>query len=300
MDGVLLVDKPIGPTSHDVVARLRNVTGERSVGHTGTLDPLASGLLPLVFGKATRLSAHLTGGDKTYAAAIRLGFATDTDDAQGSPVGARAADASIPARGAIEVALAKFRGTFPQMPPAHSAKKVGGKKAYDMARADRPLTLEPVTVTVRSLELTGVDGDRVLVTVAASAGFYVRALARDLGAALGCGGHIAALRRTGSGTFNIAGALPLADVERLGPDVAAHLLSPADALAELPAVTLTALGLRRAVHGNPLAPAHLVGHALPPAGGLDGRPVRLLDEAGTLVALAHARGGALHPAVVLA
>jgi tRNA pseudouridine55 synthase len=300
MDGVLLVDKPSGPTSHDVVARLRSVTGERSVGHTGTLDPLASGLLPLVFGRATRLSAHLTGGDKTYAAVIRLGFATDTDDAQGEPIGAPAATGPLPARAAIDAALAGFRGTFLQMPPRHSAKKVGGKKSYDMARQDQPLALEPVSVTVRSLELDGIDGDRLRVTLSASAGFYVRALARDLGEALGCGAHIAELRRTGSGTFDVADALPLAEVERLGAGVAAHLLSPADALAELPGVTVTALGLRRAVHGNPLAPAHLVGHAMPPAGDLAGRPVRVLDESGTLVALAHARGGALHPVVVIA
>ena len=176
MDGVLLVDKPSGPTSHDVVARLRSVTGEPSVGHTGTLDPLASGLLPLVFGRATRLSAHLTGGDKTYAAVIRLGFATGTDDAQGERLGAPAATGPMPTRAAIDAALADFRGTFAQMPPRHSAKKVGGKKSYDMARQDQPLALEPVSVTVRSLELTGFDGDQLRVTLSASAGFYVRAI----------------------------------------------------------------------------------------------------------------------------
>src|SRR6187455_2627045 len=125
MDGVLLLDKPTGPTSHDVVARLRNVTGERSVGHTGTLDPMATGLLVMVFGAATRLSTHLTGGDKTYDAVVRFGFATDTDDSMGQPLGSPAT--SLPSDEAIVAAVNRFQGTFDQVPPAHSAKKVGGK-----------------------------------------------------------------------------------------------------------------------------------------------------------------------------
>jgi tRNA pseudouridine55 synthase len=295
MDGVLLVDKPSGPTSHDIVARLRSVSGERNIGHTGTLDPLASGLLPLVLGRATRLAQFLTGHDKTYDALIRLGSFTDTDDAQGrvlsdSGGGPRPDDA------ALDAALAGWRGTFPQTPPRHSAKKVGGHKAYDLARQDQPVVLEPVSVTVRSLELVSRSGDDVRVTVTATAGFYVRALARDLGQALGCGAHLAALRRTRSGTFGIDQALPFADVERLGRDVARHLLSPADALGDLDAVTVTEPGLRRAIHGNPLSPEHLSGRWVPPGGAA---PVRVLDEAGVLVAVAYARGGALHPAVVL-
>jgi len=303
MDGVLLVDKPSGPTSHDVVARLRSVTGERSVGHTGTLDPLASGLLPLVLGKATRLSPFLTGGDKSYEATIRLGVFTDTDDAQGRPLEASAdAGATRPDDGALAAALEAFRGTFLQVPPRHSAKKVGGKKAYDMARQDRPLELEPVSVTVRSLDLVARDGDDVRIVVTATSGFYVRALARDLGQALGCGAHIAALRRTRSGTFDVAHALSFADAERLGRDLAGHLLTPAQALEELASVTVTEPGLRRALHGNALSPEHLAGRWVPPPVIVEGptaRPVRVLDASGQLVALAYARGGALHPAVVL-
>jgi len=297
MDGVLLLDKPTGPTSHDVVARLRNVTGERSVGHTGTLDPLATGLLLIVFGSATRLSAHLTGGDKTYDAVVRLGFATDTDDALGQPLGSPASE--LPDDAAIAAAVDRFRGTFNQMPPAHSAKKVGGKKAYDMARADAPLTLASVAVTVNTLTYHGHEGDRVRLTVSASAGFYVRALARDLGEALGCGAHLAELRRTHSGTFDVAQATSLADAERLGKDLAGRLLSPAEALIELPAVTVTDLGLRRALHGNPLGPQHLATPWIPPGSASAGPQVRVLDESGRLIALAHSRGGALHPAVVL-
>jgi tRNA pseudouridine55 synthase len=297
MDGILLIDKPSGPTSHDVVARLRSVTGERSIGHTGTLDPLATGLLPLVLGRATRLSAHLTGGDKTYEATVRLGFFTDTDDALGQPLGPPAP--VLPDDEAIAAAVSRFRGTIAQVPPSHSAKKVEGRKAYDMARQDAPLELEPVTITVSSLICGARDGGMVPLTVTASAGFYVRALARDLGEALGCGAHLAALRRTRAGRFDVANAIPLAEAERLGPAVESRLLSPAEALADLPAVTVTPLGLRRAVHGNPLGPEHLAGRWIPPAGGPSARPVRILDADGRLIALAHARGGSLHPAVVL-
>ena len=298
MDGVLLIDKPSGPTSHDVVARLRAVSGERSIGHTGTLDPLATGLLPLVLGRATRLSPYLTGRDKTYEAIVRLGFATDTDDAAGQQLGT--ASDHLPDEARIAEALDRFRGEIQQTPPRHSAKKIGGHKAYDLARRDAPVTLQPVSVTVHAIACTGRDGDRVYVTVTASSGFYVRALARDLGDALGCGAHLAALRRTRSGRFQIQDALPLADAERLGPAIADRLISPADALGDLPQVTVTLAGRKRALHGNPLSPEHLAGRWVPPPSGPDrASAVRILDENGQLIALAHSRGGSLHPAVVL-
>jgi tRNA pseudouridine55 synthase len=298
MDGVLLIDKPSGPTSHDVVARLRAVSGERSIGHTGTLDPLATGLLPLVLGKATRLSPYLTGRDKTYEAIVRFGFATDTDDAAGQPLGAASND--LPDESRIAEVLKQFEGEIQQMPPRHSAKKIGGHKAYDLARRDEPVALESVPVTVRAIACTGREGDRAHVTVTASSGFYVRALARDLGQALGCGAHLAALRRTRSGRFGIEDAMPLADAERLGRAIADRLITPADALGDLPAVTVTQAGRKRAQHGNPLGPEHLAGRWLPPvAGGPNPAPVRILDENGSLLALAHSRGGSLHPAVVL-
>jgi len=295
MDGVLLIDKPAGPTSHDVVARMRVVTGERSIGHTGTLDPRATGLLPLVLGKATRLAALLTGSDKTYDAGIRLGYATDTDDAAGTPLGAPAAP--LPDAEAIRLALESFRGTFEQTPPDHSAKRVDGRKAYDLARKAVAVELKPVEVTVKALTLGGYEDGVVHVSVTATAGFYVRALARDLGRRLGCGGHLSALRRTRSGTFDVSSALPLEDAERFGPDVALRLISPDEALPDLAAVHLTDAGLRRASHGNPIGPEHVEERWLP--GPTAGRPVKVLDGAGRLVALAHARGGALHPIVVL-
>ena len=303
MDGVLLIDKPAGLTSHDVVALLRRSSGERRIGHTGTLDPLATGLLPLVLGQATRLSAYLTRGDKTYEATIRLGFSTETDDALGKPVGA--VSATLPGAAEVDLALARFRGTFEQMPPQHSAKMVAGRRAYELARRDQPVALKPVVVTVRALTTLGRDGDLLQLEVTATAGFYVRGLARDLGAALGCGAHLRALRRTRSGAFHIADALAFEEAERLGPAVAAHVVPPARALPHLPAVTLNAAGLARAVHGNPLGPGHLEGRpdVMPATGSGVVEPlaqvVRLLALDGRLVALAEPKAGALHPVVVL-
>ena len=295
MDGVLLIDKPSGPTSHDVVARLRQVLRVRAIGHTGTLDPLATGLLPLVLGRATRLASLLTGADKTYEATVRLGWATETDDAEGRPIGT--AKAARPSDTDIERALETFRGTFDQVPPRHSAKRVAGAKAYDLARRHQEMDLAPVRVTVSELVWLAREEEAVTLRLRVSSGFYVRALARDLGATLGCGGHISALRRTASGSFHIEDAIPLAEAERLGPALAARLLSPSSALPDLPAVRVTALGLRRALHGNDLQAAHLEGAAVP--GGLEPGPVKILSADGQLVALARVRAGALHPAVVL-
>ena len=295
MTGVLLIDKPGGPTSHDVVARLRRATGERTVGHTGTLDPRATGLLPLVLGRATRLAALLSGGDKTYDATICLGVATDTDDGDGRPIGEPAT--SLPTDAAVDAALDRFRGEFEQVPPQHSAKKIAGRKAYELARRETPVALAPVVVSVSSLERLGREGALLHIRVTAASGFYVRALARDLGQKLGCGAHLHALRRTRSGGFDVADAVPLADAERLGAGLEARLIAPADALPHLPAVRITESGLTRAVHGNPLGPGDLEGRRVPPAGATG--PVRLLAADGRLVALAHSRGGALHPVTVL-
>jgi tRNA pseudouridine55 synthase len=298
MDGVLLIDKPAGPTSHDVVARIRSISRERSVGHTGTLDPRATGLLPLVLGKATRLAAILTGGSKSYSACIRLGASTTTDDGDGAII--ETYDGPLPDLQQVREALGAFTGTFQQIPPLHSAKRVGGQKAYDLARRDLPVELKPVEVSVHSLSAgLGPDG-RIWLELTVSAGFYVRALARDLGRALGCGGHLETLRRTRVGSLSVEDAVPLTDAERLGADgIEATLISPSDALDDLPAVTVTEAGLKRAVHGNTLGPEHLEGRVVPPAGATAEGRVRVLGPDGRLVALAHSRGGSLHPAVVL-
>jgi tRNA pseudouridine55 synthase len=295
VNGLLLVDKPAGPTSHDVVARLRRSSGEKSIGHTGTLDPRATGLLVLVFGRATRLASLLVASDKTYEAVVRLGLATSTDDEEGQPLHERVT--ALPGDEEVQAALDAFVGSFEQVPPRHSAKRLGGRRAYDLARQDEPIPLKPVTVTVRALEWRGRTGDLVTVRLVTSPGFYVRALARDLGARLGCGGHLASLRRTASGAFSVTSAMPLADAERLGRDIAGQLISPADAVGHLPAVRVTPAGLKRVTHGNPVGPEHL--ESLWVAELAQAGSVRLLDTAGDLRAVAVPRGGALHPVVVL-
>jgi tRNA pseudouridine55 synthase len=294
-DGALIVDKPEGPTSHDVVARVRRATRTERVGHTGTLDPLASGVLPLVVGRATRLAQFLSGRTKAYLARIRLGIETDTYDRAGEIVARRALDPGEPSLEAIEAALAAYRGPIHQAPPAYSAKKIGGIRAHRLARQQRPAAPATVKVSVTRLELLRRDGTALELAIEASAGFYVRSLAHDLGARLGCGAHVEALRRTRSGRFTEADALPLAAVEAAGEAVAGRVIPPAALLDELPGLVLTDRGLRRAAHGNLIGPADL-------AAGPDGTtgPVRLLDGTGALVAIAEpAPGGALHPVIVL-
>jgi len=298
MDGVLLIDKPSGPTSHDVVARLRQVTGERRMGHAGTLDPRATGLLVLLLGKATRLASLLTGHDKEYEAVVRLGWATTTDDGDGERLEDPAQGGPLPTDEALEAALEQFSGTFEQLPPRFSAKRVDGHKAYDLARRDKPVSLNPVSVSVRQLDLTGRTADLISLRLTVSSGFYVRSLARDLGDRLGCGGHLDALRRTGSGPFQVASAVPLDVAERLGSGLESHLITLADALPGLPAVSLSEAGVARIRHGNPVGPQFAAGPWVPAGAGIEGR-IRLLDESGALIALGNLRGGLLHPAVVL-
>jgi tRNA pseudouridine55 synthase len=179
IDGVLVVHKSLGPTSHDVVATARRAVGFGKVGHTGTLDPNASGVLPLVVGRATRLAQHLTSTEKEYEATIRFGIETDTYDSTGQ---VRSESGEVPARGALDAALERFRGAFDQMPPAFSAKNIDGHRAYDLARRDRVVELAAVPVVAHHLELLSFDPPRARVRLVCSAGFYVRSLAYDLGA----------------------------------------------------------------------------------------------------------------------
>jgi tRNA pseudouridine55 synthase len=294
-DGALIVDKPEGPTSHDVVARVRRATRTERVGHTGTLDPLASGVLPLVVGRATRLAQFLSGRTKAYLARIRLGLETDTYDRTGEIVERRTLEPGEPPVEAIEAALAAFRGEIDQVPPAYSAKKIGGVRAHRLARQQRPVAPPAVRVAVTRLDLVRRDGSAVELAIEASAGFYVRSLAHDLGARLRCGAHLEALRRTRSGQFVEADAIPLAEVEAAGETIGPRVIPPAGLLADLPGLVLTGRGLRRAAHGNLIGPGDL--EAGPPgAAGL----VKLLDGTGALVAIAEpAPGGALHPVIVL-
>ena len=219
MLGVVNLDKPVGPTSHDMVGMMRRLTGTRRVGHAGTLDPLASGVLPILVGGATRFSAELTGGSKRYDAVIRLGARSTTDDAQG-PV--EIGDGPIPDEAAVRTVLATFVGTFDQLPPAFSARKVGGRTAHRAARAGEPLVLPPRSVTIQALELLAYDraDDRadLSVDLLCGAGTYVRSLARDLGERLGCGGYLLTLRRTQAAGLSVETAFTPERLEGLAAD----------------------------------------------------------------------------------
>lgn len=283
---------------------MRRVSGERSIGHAGTLDPRATGLLVLMLGRATRIATFLSGHDKAYDATIRFGFATTTDDAAGEPLemgrwgdGQMGGLSSAVSDDAIRAALDATVGPFEQMPPRYSAKSVDGHRAYDLARQDKPMDLKRAPVSLHEWRWIGRDADRVHVSLSVSAGFYVRSLARDLGEALGCPAHLDALRRTRSGPFDVSRALPLAEAERLGPEVEAHLVPMAEALADLPAVRLSEAGLVRVRHGNPVGLQLIEGPWVPASATL--QKIRLLDGGGALIALADLRGGLLQPSTVL-
>jgi tRNA pseudouridine55 synthase len=277
MDGLLVVDKPAGPTSHDVVVRLRRALGERRIGHTGTLDPMASGVLALVLGRATRLARFMAGDRKRYDAIVSLGVATDTYDAEGKPTGAAYAG-PFPSVAALEQALESFRGSFLQHPPAYSAKKIGGRRSYDLARSlethgQAQVVPAPVTVSVTQLTLTGYEDGNVRLTVDCSAGFYVRSLAHDLGQRLGTGAHLSGLRRTRCGAAWLDQARTLASIEDDPQSAIDGLVPMAGMLPSIPAVMLTASGATRATHGCSLGPADLVaesrGEGSPPPAGAD-------------------------------
>ena len=284
-DGVLIVDKPEGPTSHDVVTLARRALGVSRIGHTGTLDPMATGVLPLVIGRATRLAQFLTASDKFYEATIAFGRTTDTYDAKGAIT--MQCDRR-PAHAALEAALTPFRGAFEQTPPIYSAKNIDGERAYELARKGNAATLarpKAVTVTVSRLELLSFDGDSARLALQVSAGFYVRSLAHDLGEALGCGAVLTALRRTRSGEFAVDRAVPLADVLQSSRESITSRLVPFRALLlELPYVTLrSALQLERLKNGVELGPADLLAPlaTIPPI-------TRLIGPDGDLVGLARA------------
>jgi tRNA pseudouridine55 synthase len=295
-DGLVVVDKPAGVTSHDVVARVRRMLGTRRVGHAGTLDPMATGVLVVGVGRATRLLGHLVGAGKTYEATIRLGQATTTDDAEGTVTSCR--DTTRLDEQDIHAALAEFTGTFAQVPPAVSAIKVAGERAYARVRAGQDVTLaaRPVTVTrfaaraVRRLTVPGPPGVRcavvdVDVVVDCSSGTYVRALGRDVGERLGVGGHLVALRRTTVGPFRIDEAHTL---EALAVDPTVMPLAQAASRA-FPARVLTPQEVRALQHGRPVA-AH----------GEGATPTAAVTPTGELVALlvAGRSPGQARPAVV--
>ena len=213
MDGAIIVDKPTGWTSHDAVARMRRLADTRRIGHLGTLDPIATGVLPLVIGRATRLSQFYTRSEKVYEATIRFGFATDTYDREGVPASPDCEPYIDPAQ--VDRALDRFRGTFLQMPPPVSAKKLAGVPAYKMPREKAARELMPVKVQVWEAQVVGVERRDARVSVRCSAGTYLRAIAHELGQALGCGAHLLELRRTKSGEFTIDDSRSIAELENL-------------------------------------------------------------------------------------
>jgi tRNA pseudouridine55 synthase len=241
-DGLLLVDKPAGITSHTAVDRARHILGTRRIGHAGTLDPFATGLLILLVGRATRLLPFLDAEPKVYRATIRFGLRTTTDDLTGEPMQSSRA----PQREVVDRAMAALTGHLLQRPPAFSAKKVSGQRAYKSARRGAPLMLEPVGVTVHEWRVLGWQDDDLDVEIHCSGGTYVRALARDLGEAAGSAAHLAALRRLRSGRFSVDEARTLEDIEQ----GAVSLIAPEHAVAHLARHVLDDLGARRVSHGQ--------------------------------------------------
>lgn len=249
LDGIVLIDKPAGWTSHDVVAKARRITGQRKIGHTGTLDPMATGLLVLCLGRATRLVEYLTGHDKRYTGTIVLGRTTTTDDAEGetvaeSPVGPLDVET-------LERHLQEFRGPILQTPPAFSALKVAGRRAYDMARKGESPELAQRPVTVHAFAAAIAGPAALDVDVRCSAGTYIRSLARDLGASLRCGGHLGALRRHEAGPFSVGEATTLEGLEAAAAagTVANLLLAPDDGILEIDAAILGRAGVDAVTHG---------------------------------------------------
>lgn len=253
MNGLLVVDKPGGMTSHDVVARLRRITGEKSIGHLGTLDPMATGVLPLLLGKYTRLAQYFSSAKKSYTGTIRFGFSTETYDAEGSGEGPDVwADFASLTLQRVGAAAARFRGETEQMPPPYSAKKVAGVPAYKLAREGKPVELKAAPIRIDFFEITRLEGPEAFFEMTISAGGYVRAVAHELGREIGCGAHLSRLRRVRAGAFSIEEAHTLEELEGMAGNLAAMeavCVHPRSLLPEMPAVTADSVVLGRLRNG---------------------------------------------------
>ena len=247
MNGVIVVDKPGGMTSHDVVNRVRRVLGQKAVGHLGTLDPMATGVLPIVTGKLTRLAQFYAKSEKAYEGEIRFGFATDTYDAEGEPV--TTAQVVNLERGQVDAVAAEFRGVIQQMPPSYSAKKIAGVPAYKLARKDKEVELKAVQVEVKELEILSVESERARFRARVSSGTYLRSIAHEMGQRLGCGAHLSALRRTAVAEFTLADAVALGELAEAveAGEIERCLIHPRKLLPDLPSATAdeTASGMIR-------------------------------------------------------
>ena len=300
MNGVLVVDKPAGMTSHDVVAAARRALREKRIGHTGTLDPLATGVLPLACGLATRLVRFLSASDKDYEATMRFGVTTDTYDVAGTEL---TRSDLRPALADVERALASLRGTYDQVPPAYSAKQVAGQRAYDLARRNVPVKLASVPVRVDRAEVLAFTGDTATIALTCSAGFYVRSFAQTLGELTGTGACLEALRRIRSGQFTLSEAVTLAELIEGGRGRGDFSLSPSPSplipmerlLHDFPWATVGDEGRRRVGHGQLIRGEDVLDRAG------SGEWTRLLDAQGQFLAVARTgpTPGSLHPSVVL-
>jgi tRNA pseudouridine55 synthase len=282
IDALLLVDKPAGITSHDVVSVARRALGEKRIGHAGTLDPFATGLLVLLTGRATRVLPYVDGEPKEYEATIRWGAETDTDDATGTVT--REAALPAPTREAIDRAIVSLTGRIEQMPPDYSAKQVGGRRAHAAARGGAPLTLAPVLVHVHSWLVRAHRDAETDVTIVCGAGTYIRALARDLGRATNSAAHLSALRRTRSGPFEVVGASSFADLR----DGRATVRAPREAIPSLAEQRVSADDAARLARGMRIGAS------------IHGERAALVDETGALLAIAERSGNEWQPRVVLA
>lgn len=249
MNGIILVDKPQNWTSHDVVAKLRGVLHERRIGHSGTLDPLATGLLVVFVGRATRAIEFAEADSKEYLAGLRLGVSTDTQDITGNIV---AESAALPDEAALREALGRFIGDIEQIPPMYSAIKIGGKKLYELARRGESVERAPRKITVSAIDIAGRDGDDYILNISCSKGTYVRTLCSDIGEALGCGACMSSLRRTRAGVFSIDDAHSLADIEAaVREGRLADIILPVDTLfASFPKLTVSQSAAKRLKNGN--------------------------------------------------
>ena len=245
-------------TSHDVVYRLRKITGERSIGHLGTLDPMATGVLPMLMGKYTRLAQYFSAAEKSYSGSIRFGVATDTYDADGEPAGPNRwpeGSAAVTLE-RVRAAAARFHGEMEQMPPQFSAKKIGGQQAYKLAREGKPVELKPAKIRILAFEIVALEGPEASFTISVSSGGYVRSVAHELGQDLGCGAHLSRLRRTQAGAFTLDDAHTLEELEALAGNAGAvnaaleaGCLHPRTLLPEMPSVTADATVLGRLRNG---------------------------------------------------
>ena len=238
MNGLLVLDKPSGLTSHDVVALVRRATGEKSIGHLGTLDPMATGVLPLLLGKYTRLAQFFGQAEKHYEGHIRFGYATDTFDAEGTP--AASSQPLTQSLGELRELAKVFQGEIDQVPPVYSAKKINGVPAHKLARAGAEVPVKPARITIHGFELASLVGNTAAFTMQVSAGGYVRSVAHDLGQLAGCGAHLSSLRRTRAGVFTLDHAITVEQLKQAaGPaEIEAMLPHPRTLLPEMPSVTV--------------------------------------------------------------